>query len=614
MSTIKLSKTLLLFVFLVLIKCPLALSIDRPNIVWIMSEDNSKHYLKHFDENGVATPNIERLAAEGITFDRAFSNSPVCSVARTTLITSVYAPRLGTQFHRRIKLAKMPDNWHMFPYYLRQAGYYTTNNRKKDYNAIEGAGVWDQSGPRANWKNRTADAPFFHVQTFTISHEGSLHFPKSWLENDDLKNDPAKVKLAPYHPDTSLFRKTHARYLDRIQLMDEKVGELVKQLDDDGLLEDTFIFYFGDHGGVLPRSKGYAYESGLHVPLVIRIPEKWKQLSPFDRGSRTNGYVEFVDFGPTVLKLANVEIPTYVDGHPFLGVNTEKKAIDERRRAYSYADRFDEKYDLVRGVRFGEVKYVRNFTPYYPDAGQNNYRYKMLAYANWRNLYQGGKLTEIQSQFFKAKPAEAFYDIGIDPYELNNLINDPNRKYAIEYGRKLLFDSQSKMNDLSMYPESHLVEHALEDPIKFGKEHSNEIRELLEIAQLGNETFSKSRGRLLLRIRSENEWHRYWAATVAAGYGKKANRFSPQMRPLLNDENPSVRLRAIEYFGITEKEDPFPRFQELLSQSDSPTFNLEILNSWVHFQDNQDKYSAKFVDNLKVKDKQVQRRLDYLAR
>ena len=224
---------------------------ERPNIVWIVSEDNSIHYLNHFFKGGAKAPNIEALAAHGLTFDRAFCNAPVCSVARTTLATGCYGPRIGTQFHRCYKRAEMPEGLRMFPAYLREAGYYTTNNSKKDYAAVEGKGVWDASSNKASWRNRPEkDQPFFHMESHGQSHESSLHFGKSTFENQKTKADPEKVKLAPYHPDVPIFRYTHAYYLDRMGVIDGIVGQTVAKLKEDGLLEDTFIFYFGDHGGV----------------------------------------------------------------------------------------------------------------------------------------------------------------------------------------------------------------------------------------------------------------------------------------------------------------------------------------------------------------------------
>ena len=246
---------------------------DRPNVVWIVSEDNSIHYLRHYFEGGAEAPNIEALAARGLTFDHAFSNAPVCSVARTTLATGCYGPRIGTQFHRRYAMANMPEGLRMYPAYLRDAGYYATNNSKKDYNAVEGKGVWDESSSKASWRNRPdKKQPFYHMQSHTNSHESSLHFSEEVYENERTNHDPSKITLADYHPDTPLFRYTHAKYLDNMQKIDGIVGETVAKLEEDGVLEDTFIFYFGDHGGVMPRGKGYPYESGLHVPLIVRHP------------------------------------------------------------------------------------------------------------------------------------------------------------------------------------------------------------------------------------------------------------------------------------------------------------------------------------------------------
>ena len=208
----------------------------------------------------------------------------------------------------------------MFPAYLRTAGYYTTNKNKKDYNAVEGRGVWDESSNKATWRKRpTKETAFFHMQSFGMSHESSLHFKQAEMKRGGLRTEADSVKLAPYHPDTPTFRYTYARYHDRMGAIDEVVGKLVGQLKEDSLLEDTFIFYFGDHGGVLPRSKGYIYESGLHVPLVVRIPENWKHLVTLQRGSRTKGFVEFVDFGPTLLRLAGLDVPKQIDGRPFSG-------------------------------------------------------------------------------------------------------------------------------------------------------------------------------------------------------------------------------------------------------------------------------------------------------
>ena len=518
---------------------------DKPNFLWIMSEDNSKHYLKMFDEMGASTPNIETMASHGVIFDRAFSNAPVCSVARTTLITSVYAPRLGTQFHRRLKTATMPEGWKMFPAYLRSAGYYTTNNSKKDYNAVENPGVWDASSARAHWRNRPASKPFFHVQTYTDSHESSLHFDQAWADDPDNKTDPSTVKLAPYHPDTPLFRLTYARYHDRIKTIDAKVGKLIEQLREDGQLENTFVFYFGDHGGVLPRGKGYINESGLHVPLVIRVPDKWKGLSPFEIGSRTNGFVEFVDFGPTVLNLAGVTIPGHVDGQPFLGPNTTATEINSRDETFGYADRMDEKYDLCRSLRRGDWKYIRNYQAIYPDGLQNNYRYINLAWQQWRELYKAGELNEAQKAFFESKPAEQLFDLSNDPHEVQNLANDPDHQAKLIEMRQALSGRVKALPDLSFFPESHLVEFALDDPIQFGKQNSDRIATYVDIADAVLLPTAEALPKIELALTSQDPWARYWGYTVCSILGDRAESMYGHAREATkSDPNLLVKLRG----------------------------------------------------------------------
>ncbi|HLV01336.1 MAG TPA: sulfatase-like hydrolase/transferase, partial [Acidobacteriota bacterium] len=559
---------------------------DRPNFLWILSEDNSKHYLRLFDVDGAPAPNIERLGQEGIIFTRAFSNSPVCSVARTTLITSCYAPRVGTQFHRHIEPAQLPDGWRLFPAYLREAGYYTSNNAKKDYNAVERAGVWDESSPEASWRRRPSpDMPFFHMQTFPASHESSLHFSKEEIDPAALSTDPETVTTAPYHPDTELFRYTRAKYHDQIGVVDDLVGKMVDQLKEDGLLEDTFVFYFGDHGGVLPRSKGYLHETGLHIPLVVRIPQNWRHRVNMPPGSRVEGFVSFVDFGPTLLHLAGLRVPGHMDGRPFLGQGIAREEVETREEVFGYADRFDEKYDLSRSLRKGRFKYIRYYQPFYPDSLQNNYRYNMLAYQQWRNLYREGKLNREQSRFFEPKPVEALYDVHSDPHELRNLAKDPAYADLLEQLRTRLRQELKSWPDLSFFPESYLVEEAMENPVAFGRQHREEIGGLIDLADLSLVSFSQAESRLKQALESVNPWERYWALIVASSFGKQAQGLIPFAKGRLEDSQPLVRARAAEFLGIIGAADPRPPLYEALSSTESPVEALLILNTIVFFAD-----------------------------
>ena len=597
----------------------LVIAADRPNFVWLISEDNSTHYLKLFNEHGAETPRIAELVKHGLLFENAFSNSPVCSVARTTLITSCYGPRIGTQYHRRSVTVPLPEGLRMFPAYLRDAGYYTTNNNKKDYNAVEGDGVWDESSGQASWRQRQADQPFFHQQSFTTTHESSLHFPAQVMQNEATKTDPATVVMAPYHPDTPTFRYTYARYHDRIQTVDQQIGEVVDRLAADGLLEDTFVFYFGDHGGVLPRGKGYAYESGLHVPLVVRVPANWKHLVDTEMGTTVLGFVSFIDFGPTLLNLAGLDVPDGVDGRPFLGQGVSLDEVNHRDEAFGYADRFDEKYDLVRTLRKGKYEYVRSYQPFNFDGLQNNYRYHMLAYAEWRELYHAGKLTAIQRQFFEPRAAEALHDIESDPYETKNLATDPAFAAVTRDMRNRLSEIVKSLPDLSMYPESYLVDHAFDDPVAFGRTHRSDIARLVDIADLSLVSLADASKSIEQALASSDPWHRYWALIVCSSHGDAARSFVSKAKDLAaSDEALLVRVRAAEFLGLVGAADPQPNIMNCLEQTTSADEACLILNTVVLLRDGKPGYEFNVrrdtLRSLQQKSADgVQRRLEYLA-
>ena len=554
---------------------------QQPNFVWIISEDNSIHYLDHFFPGGADTPNIKKMAKNGITYDNAFSNAPVCSVARSTLISGCYAPRIGTQYHRKTLMAPMPEGVRMFPSYLRDKGYYTTNRSKTDYNAVSGKGVWHESSGKAHWRKRKEGQPFFHKASYGTSHESSLHFTVRAMENQPTKHDPDSVRLAPYHPDTPTFRYTHARYLDNLVKIDDVVGKVIDELEEDNLLEDTFVFYFGDHGGVLPRSKGYAYESGLHVPLVVRVPKNFKYLVKCEPGHREKGFVEFVDFGPTILNLAGAVIPGGIDGKPFLG-----QGARTRNYTFNYADRFDEKYDFVRWIRKGKYSYQRNFQPFNFDALQNDYRYRQLAFEEWRQLYKKGKLNAIQRQFFETRPVEALYDIEADPHETRNLSSDPDFAKVLDEMRNLMGSELRRINDLSFFPEPVMLKEAMKSPVNYGKDKSDHIKRLVGIADLQLKPYKKVESQIKEALLSNDPWSRYWGCIVASSHGQSPEDIVHLTKNLAKDDpEPLVRCRAAEFLGLTGKGDPKPIIKQALKMATSEVETNLILNTVVLLQD-----------------------------
>lgn len=588
-----------------------------PNIVWIVSEDNSKHYMNLFDENGIETPNIEQLADDGVIFNRAFSNAAVCSAARSTLITSCYGPRLASHYHRKMECINLQDSMEMFPAYLRKAGYYTTNNAKEDYNIIKANNVWDNSSKKASWRNRKKGQPFFHVQNIGTTHEGCLHFSEDEYRKHKTNCNPEDCFVQPNHPQTNLFKYTNAFYRDRIVKMDGEVGAIVNELKKDKLLDNTFIFYYGDHGGVLPGSKGYLYETGLHVPLVVYIPKNYRHLIDLEKGSMTNGFVSFVDFGATVLNLAGIEVPENMDGKPFLGKGVSKEKLEARDETYSYADRFDEKYDMVRAVRKGKFKYIRNYQPFNFDGLMNNYRYKQMAYREWRELYEAGKLNDIQSAFFKTKPAEALYNVEIDPFETNNLAEKTEYAAKLVEMRNKLQKWESSLPDLSFYPEHYLLKNAISDPASFGQTHKKELNNYLHIANLSLADFDSVENEIKSYLKSNDPWERYWALIVCSSFQKKDSKLISLAKNIqVNDTELINRVRAAEYLSFIKVENPVSAISNALYKCSDSAEALLILNTITMLQDGENKFSFNLnmnkIQKVILENKLVKLRLDYI--
>ncbi len=589
-------------------------SAKRPNFVFVVSEDNSIHYLRLYGNKLGITPNIEQLADNGLTFNHAFSGAPVCSVARTTLATAMHAPRVGFQYHRKSALATLPSGVKPWSQVLRENGYYTSNNSKTDYNfKVDRKDAWDMSSNKATWRKRPNKAmPFFHMQSFAESHESRLHFPIKKMETP-TKTSPDDVVLQPYFPDTPIMRYTKAQYYDQMRLIDNHVGRIIKQLKEDNLLEDTFVFYFGDHGGVMPRSKGYAYESGLHIPLVVRIPENFKHLIDHKRGTRTDGFVSFIDFGPTVLNLASIVPHKELDGQAFFGKDISATDLAKRDEVFGHADRFDEKFDMVRTYRKGKWKYIRNYQAYYADGLQNNYRYRQLAYDNWRNLYRADRLNPVQRQFFERRPVEQLFNLENDPHEINNLAADSDQAKRLTEMRRLLKNKMKSINDLSFYPENRMVTAALNDGVAFGQKHAKQLSRLSDLADTALRPFDEAQQTLVKALESKSALRRYWALKVCSNFGKKAKPLTLNAMPLLKDNNLMVRVRAAEFLGSINAIDPMPTLYSVVNNAETEQALMIAFNTIVYLRDQVGhKYDPEKV-KLKFKKGEVYRRVQYLA-
>jgi N-sulfoglucosamine sulfohydrolase len=330
----------------------------QPNIVWITAEDMSLTLGCYGDEYAV-TPHLDRLATQSVRYTRAFANAPVCSPARSCLITGCYPTSLGTQHMR--SAFPLPEGMRGFPALLRASGYFTTNNVKTDYNTSHAQAIvkasWDESSERAHWRNRDRKRPFFSVFNLMESHQSrTMVWPyerfvqeiQSQLAPEEI-HDPDLAPLPPYYPDTPIVRRTVARFYDCVTLMDRRVGEILRQLEEDGLAEETIVFFFSDHGSGLPRHKRALLDSGMHVPLLIRFPEKYRHLATASPGETVDRLVSFVDFAPTLLSLAGIEIPDEMQGRAFLG----EQSGEPREYAFGHRDRVDEAFDLSVAVDVG---------------------------------------------------------------------------------------------------------------------------------------------------------------------------------------------------------------------------------------------------------------------
>ncbi len=557
---------------------------ERPNIVWIMGEDCSKHWFKLFDNDyGIETPNINSLAKDGLMFSNTFCNVAVCSAARSSLISSCYPSRAGLQWHRRIEFANLPDGLERFPKYMRDAGYYTTNSTKTDYNCT-GAGAWDNAAAGVYaWRDRPSpDMPFFHVRTFTISHEskvrGKLSSPQTSLDS---------VKLYPVHPDTRQFRKTYATYFDRIRDLDRLVGDMVKAIKEDGLYDNTFIFFIGDNGGTMPGSKGYITETGLHVPLVVHVPERFKHLSPQGQGGKISGFVSFVDFGATSLNLAGIEIPAGMDGRPFLGKGISPADLNARDEVLCSSDRFDELYLLVRSFRKGKYKYVRNYEPFVPYSLQNNYRMGIQSFVQWRDMFKAGNLTAAQALFFEPRSGHELYDLEKDPFETNNLAEKPEYASVLSEMQKKLYDRVVSMPDLGIIPESvFLKENGIKDPGEYGRENKARIRRYVDIADLMLKPYGEARNGIISAIKSSDPIARFWSMTVCAAFGNTAIEFEKEAIEMSGDSSPLTRVRAMVFLAEMGSEYKIePVIKRALQDCSHGAETLKILGDVVHLQD-----------------------------
>jgi arylsulfatase A-like enzyme len=539
-------KTLIIFIAL----CATAFAADRPNILWITSEDNSP-YLGCYGDPLAETPHIDELANEGVRYRNATSNAPVCSTARTTLITGMYPTSIGAENHRsRIRI---PENFKLYPELLRAAGYYCTNNAKTDYNLRRPGKIWDESSKQAHYKNRRDDAPFFAVFNLHTTHEGRV---APGEDKTDFRVPPERVSPPPYYPETpgDVIRRDLANYYDLMTAMDKQVGALVDELDKAGLADDTIVFYFGDHGGALPRGKRNIHDSGTRVPLVIRVPDKWSHYSPASAGEWVDSPVGFVDFPATLLNLAEAEIPEYYQGRPFLG----KDLPGPREHVFLFRGRMDERYDTVRSVRDRESQYIRNYSPHRPWGQHYSYAFRVLpSMRAWYRAFETGDLVPEQARYWREKPGEEFYRMNGDPFQIQNRIEDSGEMEKIDAMRETLDAEILASRDAGFIPEGMATRLAGDQTMfEYARSHAYPLAKILAVANLASERDSANVPAFTKALADSHPVVRYWGATGCLILKARAREAKPALIAGLEDEMADVRTVCAEALGHLEDHEP----------------------------------------------------------
>ena len=448
---------------------------DRPdskNVLWLVCEDQSAQFFPMYGDRTVRLPNIESLAEHGIVYTDMNATVPVCAPARSAIITGMYPTSIGTHNMRAFN-AYNPDNETSigipsyspilpagvtcFTEHLRRAGYFCTNNAKEDYNIASPSYAWDMSGPEAHWRQRETDQPFFSVFNFGVTHESQV-----WARSSDtLLVDPVSIPVPPFFPDDSIVRHDLAVNYSNLIRLDKQVGEIIDQLKEDGLYENTIIFFYSDHGGPFPRYKRSVYETGLLVPMIVHDPfeetqpRPRKRILPGDWPYSTDGTpLSFIDLAPTVLSIAGIEPPAHMQGVPFLG---EFRRELFSRPMFATTDRFDAVYDRVRAVKYNGYKLIRNYHPELPYALPVQYRLQMRLMQRLESIDPDTASRNIAKWLATQRPREEFYDLKVDQDELHNRVDDPSLSEVIAALSDSLDQWIEATNDLGATSEDALI-------------------------------------------------------------------------------------------------------------------------------------------------------------
>lgn len=541
------------FAFFLIFIAGNAFSQDKPNVLWITIEDTSPQFVGCYGNSNAKTPNIDKLAHDGVMFSNAFSTNTVCSPSRTTIITGVRTFENGTGNHR--SKSPVPDYMYGFPYYMRQAGYYTTNNKKTDYNVTDEQAfineAWNQSSSEAGWQNRQPGQPFFAVFNFTDSHQSQTmtapysQYKKNVLDklSEEDRIDDDEFKMPPFYRDTPEMRKQFARIYNSIKLTDNKIGKLLNRLKKDNLTDSTIIIMFSDHGEGIPRGKTNGINLGYRVPFIVWFPPMYRHLSPWGAGLVTDELISFEDLAPTLISLAGGKVPSHMKGRVLIG----NKRSEVPTHIILSSDRSDNGIDMIRTITDGRYIYSRNYMPFMPEARFINYMEKGEIKKLMREDLEGNKLNPLQKSLFEARPAEFLFDTKKDLWETNNLAGKPEAQNLLIKMRKELGQQILSRRDIMLLPEYELgqipknttaYEFRLEDD-------RYPLKEIYHAASLSGMRSRDVAQKQIDLLNSNNKIVRYWAITGLRSQDKSTLQpFKSQLIAAMKDSYTPVSIAS----------------------------------------------------------------------
>jgi len=520
---------------------------ERPNILWINSEDNGT-YIGCYGDKIAKTPNLDNLASQGVRYTNCFANAPVCAVARSSWILGIPAVSTGT--HHMRSTFRVPDALVPYVTLLKEAGYYVTNNGRTDYNNSSfDSEIWDEYSRRANYSNRPEGKPFFHIYNILATHEGQIfpwHFPG---QNSEPKTPAERIVIPPYQVNTPENIKDWQRVYDRVAEMDTQVGKYLAELNESGEADNTIVVYCPDNGGITLRSKRYVYDSGTRLPLIIYVPEKWKHLAPGKPGTTIDRLVQFIDMPRTFLSLAHAEVPDRMPGRIFMGPSIEPAP----ENVLLFADRFVSSPGMNRAITDGRWKYIRNFEPDRP-------RFQMITYPLYQpgqlsqvREYQAGRTNPVQSAFFLPQPTEELYDTQADPDEIKNLADSPEFADKLKVMRHNLDIQLLAVRDAGFIPEPMLAaidqnqSTTIYDFCQSTEQYN--LDEILKIANIAQQKNVAMIPKLVKNLKDNNPVIRYWSILGLRILGQEAKPALKEIEMALEDSEPSVRITAMIALG-----------------------------------------------------------------